>query len=183
MSQWPKNFQLLKYAIFPRLAFLAFVAGIPIAANARDMMPLSVIDLNDRRIDLPTGLPNGRTMILLAFKHDDQPVLQRWKQILKLSPETPGWIEIPAIGVSIGFVQSMIKSRMKSKNPGASARSHIAPAFGDSTRIASAFGVGGDRIELLVVDHAGHILAGQSGSPDAAKVDQLKSVWHTETRH
>ena len=55
---------------------------------------------------------------------------------------------------------------------------HVAPAFGDSAALARGFGVAPARVAVIVVDHAGQVIAQATGDYRAANAAPLLAAWH-----
>jgi hypothetical protein len=144
---------------------------------AEDVGAVHTTDLNGRDISVPTGLSAERTLLLLAFRHSDQEIIQGWKSGLGLSATQDGWLEIPVVGVSNSIVRGMIRSGMRSKHPDPRDAAHVAPLFGDADGFAKAFGVSSATVTVLVIDRKGHVLASASGRFGSANAAVIRSAW------
>jgi len=161
-----------------RLAMAAWALATAMPASAAPVPTLAAENLNDQVLTLPADLPAPRTLVLLAFRHEDQAVLQGWKAGLKLAPSANDWLEVPVVDVSNGMIKAMIRTGMKHNYPDAVGRSHVAPLFGNAATHARAFGVSGRTVAVLVLDRQGRVLASASGAyaPDSARM--VVAAWH-----
>lgn len=160
-------------------AMALVVSGVGAAA------PVALVrtsDLNGKRLALPADLPVERTILLLAFRHEDRGLLEGWRKGLKLTDERADWIEMPVIGVSNPYIQSMIRGGMRGKRRTQAGRAHVAPVFSDAALVAATFGVAPDAVRVLVIDRSGRVLASAGGSYTAQKAQALSSALSSALR-
>jgi hypothetical protein len=164
----------MKRTILALLA--ATLVSSPCLAN--DVSPISLTDLNGRGIAFPANLPSPRTLVLVAFRHSDQAVIQGWKSGLALTGAQDDWLEIPVVGVSSGMVKGMIRSGMRGKYPDPRDKAHVAPLFGDAAIYAKDFGISPDAVAVLVIDREGHVLASAGGAFSEGSATSIRGAWH-----
>lgn len=163
-----------------RTSFLALLAATlaspPCIAN--DVSPIRLTDLNGRDIFLPVNLPSPRTLLLVAFRHSDQSIVQSWMSGLALTGDQHDWLEIPVVGVSSGIIKGMIRSGMRGKYPDPRDKAHVAPLFGDAAVYAKDLCVSPDAVAVLVIDRQGHVLASTSGAFSEGSAGSIRGAWH-----
>lgn len=160
------------------IAALAAATLLCSPCMAQEVARVHATDLNGRDVELPAHLPADRTLLLIAFRHADQTIVQGWKEGLGLKVDGD-WLEIPVIGVGSSIIHGMIRSGMRSKYPDQQARAHVVPMFGDADALARGFGVSPDTITALVVDRSGHVLARATGPFEASGAAGIRRAWRS----
>lgn len=155
-------------SISARAAAAACLTLAPVAAFAGAPVHFQVTDLNGVTTEIPAGLPQARSLLLLGFRHDDHAALDAWRDGLGLSSHEVDWFETPVIGVGNGMIRGMITRGMRGQVTGAADRARFAPAFADAAAIAQQLGVESGRPAAVVIDRNGRVLAHVSGAFDPA---------------
>ena len=148
----------------------------PLRAAAETPVSLHVTDLNGAAMEIPTGLPQRRTLLLIGFRHVDHSALEIWRRGLDLRAEDTDWFEIPVIGVRNPMIRSMIVLGMQRGVASFAERARLAPAFADTAAVAAQLGVDPNQPAAVVLDRSGRILARASGAFDPAQAQALKSA-------
>jgi hypothetical protein len=158
-------------------AALFLLATAPLCGHAgpAEAELMRSADLNGKAVSLPADLPAPKTIVLIAFRHEDQGLLERWRAELDLTDENPAWIEVPVVGVSNPLIVSIIRAGMRGRHQTATGRAHIVPAFGDAVRLARSLDVPSGLVSVLVMDRTGHVLAKADGAASPEKVQQISA--------
>jgi hypothetical protein len=163
------RFRVPVAALSGAVAFLLY----PLSAVAGAPVDFQIKDLNGVATEVPSGLPQARTLLLLGFRHDDHAALDAWRDGLGLTSGETDWFEAPIIGVGNAMLQGVILRGMRSRVTSAADRARFAPAFADAAAIAQQLGVDATAPAAVVVDRNGHVLASASGAFDPAKAAAL----------
>lgn len=158
------------------MRLLICAAALAFAAAAGAAPVLKGADLNGRPVAVPDAAGPERTLLLLAFRHEDQDALEAWRNGLHLANTDPDWLEAPLIPVKSPMIQPMILGGMKKRFADPGLRGHMAPLFQDPAPVATAFGLSGQGPAVVVVDRAGKVLARAEGAYDATRAKTLMAA-------
>lgn len=161
---------LLMYRlIILALGALCLVATCGAPVLSQELFAAHAENLNGAAVTLPAGLGAERTVLLVGFHHGEQPVMDAWRDGLRLEGSASNWLEAPVIGPVNPVVQSMIRTGMRGRFHTSAQRAHVIPIFETPETIALALGVSRDGVSAVVVDRAGRVLAHESGAYSAKK--------------
>jgi len=141
------------------------VSSIP---GDRRLPTITASDLNGKEINLPQELPEGRTLLLIAFKREQQGDIDSWTTALKGNPIE--WREIPVISNYGSIFRSFVDNGMRSGILTEQARAHVITLFTDPKLFRNSVGLGdGERIYAVVVDREGKVFGVAPGrfTPEA----------------
>lgn len=154
------------------LAVAALVATPAAAAT------LQTTDLNGATVAIPAGLSVDRTVLMVAFRHKDQTLLDAWRDGLGLKDSDAGWLVTPVIPVTSPMIQPMILGGMKRTLATPAQRSHMAPVFADPKAVAAGLGIDVGDIAVLVLDRSGRVVASARGVYAPEKARGLAAALH-----
>ena len=127
-------------------------------------------------VSLPEGLPAGRTLALVAFRHNQNAELESWINGLQLRKDSSiAWVRMPVINdTGDPAHRSAVETRLLSRYPSESERASLLPVFTDRDAFVRATGVTGtDQAVVLVLDRNGEVLARAQGKFDPDKAQAL----------
>lgn len=132
-------------------------------------------DLNGRELTLPAELPGERTLLLIAFKREQQLDLNVWIAELGLKESgAPAWLELPVIANYGALWRDFVDNGMRSGITTTEDRARVVTIYGDVDAFRGQLGLGSeDLVYLLVVDRAGAVLAREYGAYSAEKAARL----------
>ncbi|THD52391.1 hypothetical protein [Phenylobacterium sp.] len=148
----------------------------PLNAVAGAAVHFQVTDLNGVATEVPSGLPQGRALLLLGFRHNDHTALDAWRDGLGLSSRDSDWFEVPVIGVGNPMIRGVILRGMRNGVTATADRARFAPAFADAAAIALQLGIDPSEPAAVVIDRTGRVLAHASGAFEPGKAAALMQV-------
>ena len=75
--------------MFIKFCTLILSIALAMPAYSETKLPnLAVEDLNGRTLDLPSDLPGNPTIVFIAFKQNQQPLINAWVESLDLQAQT-----------------------------------------------------------------------------------------------
>jgi hypothetical protein len=133
---------------------------------------LAARDLGGRKVTLPAGLPGERNVVLIAFRRDQQILVDSWVPWLEQRAATdPGlrFVELPAIGLQWQPARAAIDGGMAAAIRDEAVRRRTLTVYTDVRRVTAPLGID-DRntIWLCLVDRAGRVAWRGSGGFDPA---------------
>lgn len=145
--------------------FLVF-SGIIASADTATFPQVTIKDLNGRQLSFPKRLPAERTMVLIAFKREQQSDLDTWINALGLkSPGAPAWIEMPVIANYGSIFRSFVDNGMRSGIVSKSDRARVFTLYADPSKFRSRLNLPTDRqVYVLVVNRTGAVLGQAAGT-------------------
>jgi hypothetical protein len=150
-----------------RLAGALLVITLPMIAFAQALPTVPTVvtaDLNKREIIWPRDLTAERTVLIVGFAGNQQPVIDRWVAGLGLkNPGAPVWYEVPMIRNPGALGRWFINRGMRGGIPDSVDRSRVVTVYGDKQAMMRQMGLPDESVHALVVDRAGRILVRQSG--------------------
>lgn len=133
-------------------------------------------DLNDKPWSAPTDFPGEKTIVLIAFKREQQAAVDTWTEGLGLNApaNTLPWLEMPLINNPGMFMRWFINTGMKRGIASEVSRSHVWTAYTDKPAFLKACEIPSEEVVYaLVVDRKGRILAIESGNYSQASAKRL----------
>jgi hypothetical protein len=143
-----------------------------------DFPPLKVRDLEGTDHVIPSDLPGGPHVIVLAFQQWHQVLVDRWKPSLdalaQRHPGTEVW-EVPSLSKGYRLFRSGIDGGMAAAIPDVDARRHTLTAYTDKSALARDLELPSfDTVFVFLVDCSGHILWRGSGEPSQELIEDLE---------
>ena len=145
---------------------------------------ISTKNLNDRPATFPAGLPGKRSLVLIAFKRDQQSKLDVWIEKLKLKqPDAPAWIEMPVVADYGSIWRAFVDNGMRSGIKTTRARSHVFTVYGDQQEFLAKLNLPTtNMVYVLVVQQDGRVLARADGIYSATKAKPLLKAMSSGTK-
>jgi hypothetical protein len=142
--------------------------------------PLTARDLDGREVALPAGLPGEWNVVIVAFRRQQQGLVDSWVPWLEEQAATiPGlrFAELPAIGLRWQPARPVIDGGMAAAIRDQQTRRRTLTVYTDLRRITDPLGIG-DRgtIWLFLADRAGRVRWRGSGGWDAATAAALAAA-------
>ena len=165
------------------LVALTLAVITPNETNVMGRLPSLVAKrLDQQPVNLPEGLPAGRTLALVAFRHNQKQDIESWINGLQLRNDPSiSWVRMPVIndpGDPAG--RSAVETRLLSRFPNESERASMLPVFTDRAAFVRATGVSGtDQAVVLVLNRNGEVLARAQGHFDPDKAQALRETLHS----
>ena len=141
---------------------------------------LAARDLDGREVALPAGLPGEWTVVIVAFRREQQDLVDSWvpwlEQRAAADPRL-GFVELPAIGLRWQPARPVIDGGMAAAIPDQRTRRRTLTVYTDIRRVTVPLGIT-DRntIWLFLVDRAGQVRWRGSGGQDAATAAALSAA-------
>ena len=165
----------------------AAVGGVGLAgpADSQDMTGvwfprLAARDLDGCEVALPAGLPGEWTVVIVAFRREQQDLVDSWvpwlEQRAAADPRL-GFVELPAIGLRWQPARPVIDGGMAAAIPDQKTRRRTLTVYTDIRRVTVPLGIT-DRntIWLFLADRAGQVRWRGSGGQDAATAAALTAA-------
>ncbi len=144
---------------------------------------LAARDLDGREVTLPAGLPGERNVVLIAFRRDQQKLVDSWvpwlEQRAAADPRLR-FVELPAIRPQWEPARPIIDGGMAAAIRDQAARRRTLTVYTDVRRVTIPLGID-DRstIWLFLVDRAGRVAWRGSGGLDEATAAALSAALAT----
>jgi hypothetical protein len=141
---------------------------------------LAACDLDGREVALPAGLPGEWTVVIIAFRREQQELVDSWvpwlEQRAAVDPRL-GFVELPAIGLRWQPARPVIDGGMAAAIRDQKTRQRTLTVYTDIRRVTGPLGIP-DRgtIWLFLVDRAGQVRWRGSGGQDAATAAALTAA-------
>jgi hypothetical protein len=160
------------------LAFAVTAATVRAEQKTYTFPTLTTNDLNGRSATFPTAFPGERTVVLIAFKRDQQKALDVWIDALGLKGENaPAWIEMPVIANYGSIWRAFVDRGMRSGIVTTEARSKVFTVYDSPAGFRSTLGLPTeDQVYILVVKRDGTIIARVDGAYSKTKALAIQSV-------
>ena len=159
-----------------------------VAAYSQEMIGVSfprlaARDLDGREVTLPAGLPGERNVVLIAFRRDQQKLVDSWVPWLEQRAATDPrlrFVELPAIGPQWEPARPLIDGGMAAAIRDQAARRRTLTVYTDVRRVTVPLGID-DRstIWLFLVDRAGRVAWRGSGGRDEGPAAALDTALAT----
>ena len=161
---------------------VAATHAIP-AATTVSFPQLAARDLGGREVALPAGLPGERNVVLIAFRRDQQQLVNSWVPWLEQrAAADPGlrFVELPALGLQWEPARQAIDGGMAAAIRDQAVRRRTLTVYTDLRRVTVPLGID-DRstIWLCLVDRAGRVAWRGSGGLDPATAAALDTALAT----
>ena len=141
--------------------------------------PLTADDLNGRSLNLPADLPGKPTIVVIAYKREQQPNVNAWVEQLDLR-ETGGqaWVKLPVVRRGAVLFRSFVDNGMRSGITSPQMRARTITIYSSRSAFNLALGISGrGEIYVALVDPDGTIHALVEGDVTEAKVEQLRAAY------
>ena len=144
---------------------------------------LAARDLDGREVALPAGLPGERNVVLIAFRRDQQKLVNSWVPWLEQRADADPrlrFVELPAIGLQWEPARPAIDGGMAAAIRDQAVRRRTLTVYTDIRRVTVPLAIG-DRstIWLCLVDRAGRVHWRGSGGLDPATAAALDTALAT----
>ena len=160
-------------------ATLMIILLSPVAQADVVFPPLTADDLNGRSLNLPADLPGKPTIVVIAYKREQQPNVNAWVEQLDLR-ETGGqaWVELPVVGRGAVLFRSFVDNGMRLGITSPQMRARNITIYSSRSAFNLALGISGrGEIYVALVDPDGTIHALVEGDVTEAKVEQLRAAY------
>lgn len=168
----------MRFLTLPLLATLMLAA--PVTAQAGQFPPLQSETLNQKKVSLPEDFGGRRNILLVAYKMDQQSVVDSWGPFLasaKAKYAGVRFYELPVLGSNISLMRSFIDGGMRNGIADSATRDRTITLYTDVDALQKALGVTGtSTIHAVVVDKSGKVLATASGPFSAAAAATIEAA-------
>jgi len=141
---------------------------------------LAARDLDGREVALPAGLPGAWTVVIIAFRREQQDLVDSWVPWLDQQTAADPWLgfaELPAIGLRWQPARPVIDGGMAAAIRDQKTRRRTLTVYTDIRRVTVPLGISDrDTIWLFLVDRAGQVRWRGSGGHDAATAAALAAA-------
>ncbi len=131
-------------------------------------------DLHDRRVVLPSGLPDPEGIAIVAFQQWHQPEVDRWVEALRAHAPL-SIVEIPVISAAFRPIARFVARGMRSGIPGDEDRARTITVYGSQRELARLLGSGTHR-PIVIAYRAGTVVGVAQGDPAAPEARQLAAL-------
>lgn len=149
------------------LGLVAALLSTNVAHAAGQFPSLQSENLNQEPLNLPADFGASRSVLLIAYKQEQQPIVDTWFPFLeRLAEENPDfrYYELPTITSALGLARGFIDGGMRSGIPDPAQRERTITLYTDVAALQRALGIAGtDTIHAVVVDEAGRVLEALEG--------------------
>lgn len=154
--------------------------------GAGDLGPLSGRSLDGRSYELPGDLAKPYNLLAVAFRREQQAVVDRWLPwLIELEERRPdvAVYELPVLSSTYSPVRWFIDGGMTRGIPDPAARARTVTVYADVQKVVENLGLAGtDAIAVLVVERSGRILARELGGFEPEKAERLATALTPEPR-
>ena len=162
--------------------FFAFILTFALATQAHGEIKLPslvVDDLNGRTMNLPADLPGNPTIVFIAFKQNQQPLINAWVDRLGLLAQGGlYWVELPVVGRGAALIRSVIDNGMRSGITSTAMRARTLTVYSNRRSFNSAMGIADmSQVYVALVDRDGAVRTMISGAVTEGKVDKLRAAY------
>lgn len=158
----------------------AFALSQASAAQAGQFPPLQSETLNQKAVSLPQDFGGRRSILLIAYKMNQQSVVDSWLPFLNaMSAKYKGvrFYELPTIGSNIGFMRGFIDGGMRNGIADSATRDRTITLYTDVAALQASLGVSGtSTIHAVVIDRSGKVLAVVKGAYREAAAAKLEAA-------
>jgi hypothetical protein len=161
---------------FALLAFLISTAS----ATAQGVFPtVTADDLNGRSVTLPQGFPGETTIVFIAYKQNQQPLVDGWVRALGLDPSIGAeFVEIPVVGVGTRLIRPIVDNGMRSGIVDPALRARTITLYESPELVNTPLGFSGrGAIRVLVVRRNGQVLWSTSGGATAEGIAAVLAAY------
>ena len=157
------------------LGLVAALMSATAATAAGQFPPLQSQNLNERPLNLPADFGARRSVLLIAYEQEQQPVVDTWFPFLVGLAEERNdlrYYELPTISSAMGLLRGFIDGGMRSGIADAAQRERTVTLYTDVGALQRALGISGTRsIHTVVIDENGKVLVAVEGaySPETAE--------------
>ena len=141
---------------------------------------LSGRSLDGRSYELPGDLAKPYNLLVVAFRREQQAVVDRWLPWLIELEQRRGDVavyELPVLSSVYGPARWFIDGGMTRGVPDPAARARTVSVYTDVQKVVENLGLAGtDTIAVLVVERSGRILAGEHGGFEQEKAERLATA-------
>jgi hypothetical protein len=163
---------------------LSIVAALtlsqPTSALAGQFPPLQSETLNQKAVSLPQDFGGRRSILLIAYKMNQQSVVDSWLPFLNtVAGKYKGvrFYELPTIGSSMGFMRGFIDGGMRNGIADSATRDRTITLYTDVAALQSSLGISGtSTIHAVVIDKSGRVLAVVKGPFSKEGAAQLEAA-------
>jgi hypothetical protein len=138
---------------------------------------LAARDLDGREVMLPAGLPGEWNVVVIAFRRQQQELVDSWVPWLEERAAEMPWlrfVELPALGLRWQPARPVIDGGMAAAIRDQQTRRRTLTVYTDVRRVTAPLGIGGrSTIWLFLVDRAGRVRWRGSGGWDPAAAAEL----------
>ena len=146
-------------------------------AQPKALNPLSGRGLDGRAYELPGDLAKPYSLLVLAFRREQQRLVDQWLPwLLELERDRAdvAVYELPVLSSTYGPARWFIDGGMTRGIPDPAARARTITVYTDVQKVVKNLGLGGtDTIAILVVERSGVILARELGGFEREKAKRL----------
>jgi hypothetical protein len=185
--QLHKGFAMKKAVLMNALAWLGAIAAAlslalatPSESSVMGRLPVLIAQPADKTpVSLPEGLPNGRTLAVVTFKHAQRVDAEEWIQGLQLRDAGDiQWIRMPVIEDPRDDARrAELQDKLLARYPSGVDRAALMPVFTDRDAFLRVAALDNhDQVYVLVLNRQGEILARAEGRFDAAKAEALRET-------
>jgi hypothetical protein len=98
--------------------------------HAQQMPAVTAKDLNKKSISWSRDFATDRTVLIIAFERDQQPMVDSWVKGLGLKEnKSVSWYEVPVINNPGRILRGFIDNGMRKGIPTSEARSHVVTLY------------------------------------------------------
>jgi len=163
---------------------LAGLGGVLGATEPRALPPLTGRALDGEPYELPGDLPRRYSFIVVAFRREQQELVDQWLPWLvdleELRPDVAVY-ELPVLSSMYSPARWFIDGGMARGVSDAPARARTITVYTDVAKAVRDLGLAGtDTIAVLLVEHSGRILGRELGGFDEQKAKRLAAALESE---
>jgi Polyketide cyclase / dehydrase and lipid transport len=149
-------------------------------SQPQTLSPLSGRALDGKEYELPGDLAKQRTLLVVAFRREQQRVIDQWLPwLIELEQRRPdvAVYELPVLSSVYGPARWFIDGGMTRGIPDASARARTITVYTDVAKVVENLGLAGtDAIAVLIVERSARILASEVGGFEEQKAERLAAA-------
>ncbi|HZY49769.1 MAG TPA: hypothetical protein VFE64_08310 [Devosia sp.] len=162
------------------LLLAALPAALPAAALAGQFPALQSETLNQKQVSLPQDFGGRRSILLIAYKMNQQAVVDSWGEFVATAKSKhPGVqaYELPVLGGNMGFMRGFIDGGMRNGIADSATRDHTITLYTDVGPLQAALGISGtSTIHAVVIDRSGKVLAAVAGPYSKASAEKIEAA-------
>ena len=150
------------------------------SSQPQTLSPLTGRALDDKEYELPGDLAKQHTLLVVAFRREQQSLVDQWLPwLIDLEQQRAdvAVYELPVLSSVYGPARWFIDGGMTRGIPDAAARARTITVYTDVRKVVDNLGLAGtDTIAVLILERSGRVIASEVGGFEKQKAERLAAA-------
>jgi hypothetical protein len=156
-------------------ATLLWLCCTPLIAGT--LPEINAEDLNGKPYSLPQGLPAQKTLLLIAYKREQQEDINTWISGLNLKTASTPWLELPVLEDYGSWFKWFVDNGMRKGIKSEFDRAKVVTVYTSKESFNNSMGINTEEsIHAAVVDRNGNVITLESGRFTEQKAEKLMAI-------